>query len=392
MGGFVPLGYDNIDKALMINTDEAEKVQHLYSRYLELEPVKLLKEELDRGGITSKQGRAFSRGALYALLQNPIYIGKIRHKDKTYKGKHEGIIDKALWNSVQSTLKKNRHEKYLRTSAKEPSLLAGILFDEEGHSLSPTHSKKNNRRYRYYVNQTLIQFKQAPADAVTRVPAGKVEEIIEQDLLKLLKDTTHLLSILESLKISASEQHTIQSQADDLATDWNQLTSQQKIKHLRSMIKRIKLSRTRVVIEYSVSGIANNLLDSSLYNENHIHESCIPVKIQRCGLEMRLIIEAKDKQKLKPHPDSFKAIQESVKNGVIWNQNLVEGKDSSIKQIAVENKLSEFYVSKAIRMAFLSPSIIRRIFRGDIPFNLTLNKLKSITELDWNEQMRLFEK
>jgi site-specific DNA recombinase len=177
MGGPIPLGYDNLDRTLKVNPEEAEAVHHIYQRYLDLDSVKLLKEELDREGIRSKRGkngsggRPFSRGALYALLQNPLYIGKIRHKENVYDGNHEAIIEKTQWQAVQAALTRNRHNKYLRTQAKEPSLLAGLVFDNDGHPFSPTHTRKKNRRYRYYVNQALVQFKQIPPDAATRVPA-----------------------------------------------------------------------------------------------------------------------------------------------------------------------------------------------------------------------------
>lgn len=94
------MGYDARDPTLVVNEAEAKTVNHIYQRYIELGSVKLLKEALDRQGIASKRGkmssvgRPFSRGALYALLRNPIYIGKLRHKEKLHNGLHIAIIDK----------------------------------------------------------------------------------------------------------------------------------------------------------------------------------------------------------------------------------------------------------------------------------------------------------
>ena len=106
-------------------------------------------------------------------------------------------------------MQRNRHSKYLRTQAKEPSLLAGLLFDEAGHPLSPTHTRKESRRYRYYVNQALVQFKQAPAHAVTRIPAQTLESLVEQDVTKLLQDSVRLLEALSALKLPATDQQTL---------------------------------------------------------------------------------------------------------------------------------------------------------------------------------------
>ena len=98
MGGLVPLGYEVRDRQLVINQAEAATVRHIFTRYSELGSVRLLKEELDRNGARSKVrvskdgvesgGQAFSRGALYTLLRNPIYVGEIRHKGVCHPGQH----------------------------------------------------------------------------------------------------------------------------------------------------------------------------------------------------------------------------------------------------------------------------------------------------------------
>jgi hypothetical protein len=90
MGGLVPLGYEVRDRQLVINPSEAETVRQIFQRYCELGSVRLLKEELDRNGVRSKLriaengvrsgGESFSRGALYTLLGNSIYVGEVRHK------------------------------------------------------------------------------------------------------------------------------------------------------------------------------------------------------------------------------------------------------------------------------------------------------------------------
>jgi site-specific DNA recombinase len=107
MGGFVPLGYNVCDRRIAIDEGEAETVRYIFRRYQELGCVRLLKEDLDRRGIFSKRrtskggiesgGRSFSRGALYALLANPIYVGEIRHKGVCHSGQHEAILDRAVW-------------------------------------------------------------------------------------------------------------------------------------------------------------------------------------------------------------------------------------------------------------------------------------------------------
>ncbi len=158
MGGNVPLGYDVRDRKLVVNPEEADTVRHIFQRYAEIGSVSALKLELDRDGIVSKWrkdvsgrcagGAAFTRGALYLLLQNRIYRGEIVHKGEAYAGEHETIIDDELWSSVATRLSRNRQERQVGAGFDEPSLLAGLLHDGSGQLFTPSHAVKSGKRYR----------------------------------------------------------------------------------------------------------------------------------------------------------------------------------------------------------------------------------------------------
>src|ERR1700722_40258 len=115
MGGNVPLGYDCIDRRLVINEKEAETVRRIFQQYLEIGSVGRLKEVLDHARIHSKirknskgplsGGRHYSRGALHHLLTNRIYIGETVHKGSSYPGQHEPIIARDVWEQVSERLK-----------------------------------------------------------------------------------------------------------------------------------------------------------------------------------------------------------------------------------------------------------------------------------------------
>ena len=165
MGGVVPLGYDLRERRLVINPAEAEVVRQIFRRYLELGYVRLLKEELDRRGVVSKsrssangvrqKGYSFSRGALYVVLSNPLYIGEVRHRGVRHPGQHQPIIDLELWDKVQRQLHEHAKRRRLRAVKVEPSPLAGKLFDPSGAGLTPSHARKGERRYRYYISRGL---------------------------------------------------------------------------------------------------------------------------------------------------------------------------------------------------------------------------------------------
>jgi site-specific DNA recombinase len=165
MGGTPPLGFRPDGRSLAIVEEHAERVRLIFKRYLELGNVRRLQDELSRSGLykpvratsggRSFGGAPFRRGELYAMLANPVYIGRIRHRETTYDGLHEAIIDLPLWEAVQAKLAGNRTgERHVRATA-HASLLAGKLFDGAGERMVACHAKKGARRYRYYVSHSL---------------------------------------------------------------------------------------------------------------------------------------------------------------------------------------------------------------------------------------------
>jgi hypothetical protein len=205
MGGSAPLRYDVRERRLIVNDDEAELVRQIFARYQALGTVRLLKAELDAAGHVSKQrkgtgkaagGMAFAGGALYTILRSPIYIGKIQHKGEVYEGQHGRIVETGQWEAIQQKLARSARRKKRRTAAKDPDLLAGLPFNDRGNYMSPSHgTRKNNRRYRYYVSQALIHFREPDAGSVVRLPATTIEDLVVGRLLRLLRDAQALLEL-----------------------------------------------------------------------------------------------------------------------------------------------------------------------------------------------------
>ncbi len=138
MGGVVPLGYDVRDRKLIINEQEAETVRHVYNQYLVLKSVQVLKKHLDALGLRSKRytrkdgtelgGNPFFRGALYTILNNPIYRGLISHKKQTFPGDHDAIISEELFRSVRVVLSNQGPGEEAKTKRASPALLKGLVF------------------------------------------------------------------------------------------------------------------------------------------------------------------------------------------------------------------------------------------------------------------------
>jgi site-specific DNA recombinase len=188
MGGTPPLGYEVIDRKLVVNEAEAKLVQHIFRRYAQLSTVAKLRVALEVEGHRTKRytstsgrtfgGRAFSRGHLYRILSNRIYRGEIVHKDASYPGEHRAIIEPELWDRVQFLLTTNHRAAHTDGRVASPALLKGLIFDGAGNRMSPSHAVKGGVRYRYYISQAVLQGRAQEAGSIARLPARELEQVV----------------------------------------------------------------------------------------------------------------------------------------------------------------------------------------------------------------------
>src|ERR1700730_8955371 len=207
MGGVTPLGYATRDRKLVIVPEEAATVRQIFRRYRELGSVRLLQQDLDEQGIRSKQrtygngsragGQPFSRGALYALLSNPVYIGEIAHKGARYPGQHEAILDRETWDSVQDQLRDGASEQRGRATGPRSPLI-GKVFDEAGHRLNHRHATQAGRRYRYYVSRPLVTETAKQHPGAWRIPATQLEHLIATEAATMLAEPGAIAAVLEN--------------------------------------------------------------------------------------------------------------------------------------------------------------------------------------------------
>src|SRR5258705_3565450 len=195
VGGTLPLGYEMKDGKIAIVEEEAELVRSIFRRYLELGSVNELLRDLRERDIRTKTrllstgtprgGIPFGRGALYYLLSNHFYIGEVKYKNEILPGEQPPIMDRALFEAVrQKSLAQWSHRTVVRNNSDH--LLTGLLFDDAGHRMVPTHATKAGIRYRYYVSTPILhgEAKTASAGSVSRVPAADIEDVV----VKFLKE------------------------------------------------------------------------------------------------------------------------------------------------------------------------------------------------------------
>ena len=174
MGGFVPWGYDVRNRKLVVNPTEAAVVRSIFERFVATGSATVLARELRQEGIRTQRGSPIEKKLLYRLLSNRVYIGEAVHKGQSYPGEHAAIIDRELWDRVHAILRESPRTRASRTRAQTPALLKGLLFGPGGAAFSPTHTRKRERLYRYYVSQAVLKHGRE-ACPIGRVSAGEIE-------------------------------------------------------------------------------------------------------------------------------------------------------------------------------------------------------------------------
>ncbi len=254
MGGVCPLGYDVQSRALIVNEAEAETVRLIFGLYLKLGSVLALEGELRARGVSSKRrtsrtgeargGKPFSRGALYLMLRNVLYVGRVAHRKQTYPGQHRAIVDETTFTRAQETLDGNTNRRAATAlGAGAAAVLAGLLFDEHDRRMSPSHTSKGVKRYRYYVSRSDDP---KPEHALVRVSAGELENLVTARLQALLLDTRALHDICEEAELSASELHGMLDGAKALSKELGTALAGGRARLVGRLVGRVTLTSEQV--------------------------------------------------------------------------------------------------------------------------------------------------
>ena len=183
VGGSIPLGYRSVNKKPEIVPEEADLVRKIFADYLRLGSVAALAASLEAEGIQPKprrladgrsvQAARFMIGPLAHLLKNRFYVGEVAYRGEVYPGEH-GASSTALC-SIRCRQSSERTVARRLKRSQSPHLLTGLIFDDAGHPMSPTHASKKGARYRYYVSHALLQGRNRDAAArlALRLPKSR---------------------------------------------------------------------------------------------------------------------------------------------------------------------------------------------------------------------------
>ncbi len=387
MGGVPPLGYDVVDKQLVANADEAKTVGMIMERYLASDCVRTLLIELERDGVVSKvrhcrNGKTYGsipiqRGALYHLLANRAYIGETVHHRKWHPGKHEPIVDKALFDAVQSKLAERTSPSAPKVIKRTVSLLAGMIRDEHGRPMSPMHTNNHGRRYRYYASN-LANGSTEPA---LRLPAGDLDAAIKAGLRSLLSDGLRMRVLAEHL--SPTGQLEFVAACADRAPQLAGLSTAEARAVLGQLGTAVVVSRDSAKLLLSSKALFA-LLELPAPADDVPLGYLIATDVVGWGQESRLRL---DPPAGVVTPKDTTLIQ-LIARGFAARDELLAMDAEAAKELLVTRQR---HLERIARLSYLAPDIVRAILDGQQPRHITARGLAKIHSLpmSWAEQREM---
>jgi DNA invertase Pin-like site-specific DNA recombinase len=264
MGGKVPLGYDVVARKLIANEDEAPRVRRVFELFADtgsgIETANCLRAE----GATSKSGRPLDKGDVYKLLNNRTYVGEAAHKGNIYPGEHQGIVPRELWDRAHAVLQISPSTRANRNRVQTPALLKGLIFGVDGRALSPTHTRKKGRLYRYYVAQRVLKGDAAGDDTILRrVSAAEIEAAVVDQVRVLLRQPEIVVGTWHAARKDAPDltEGETQDALHRLEPLWEQLFPAEQARIVQSLVERVVVGPAGADIRLRIEGLSGLVRD-----------------------------------------------------------------------------------------------------------------------------------
>lgn len=280
MGGQPVLGYDVVNKKLIVNENEKYQVQKIYDFYLNNKSIRAIVDTINNWGWTTKQwktkrghlagGKPFNKQLLYTILKNPLYIGKIRHHDKIYDGEHEAIISQDIYDKVQSLLKKNNINQSNTNRKRIDSMLRGVLFCSScGSRMAKTYTVKDAKKYTYYTCLNALKNGRKKCSNKS-VPSVKLDEFVVNHMRKIATNPEFLSRFLEAFSKQRSTE----------------------IENIQSELKVLTVKLASYQIERDRMALDNTLTDIEALNRTHAQLEKVSERIHYLEKKKNILFNA----------------------------------------------------------------------------------------------------
>jgi site-specific DNA recombinase len=302
-------------------------------------------------------GILFERGSLFYLLRNRFYIGEVKYKGEILPGEQPAVMERELFDKVQQKLTDQwSHRNHAKT--KSDHLLTGLLFDDAGHRMIPTHATKAWIRYRYYVSLPHLkgESKTVSVGSVSRIPATDIEDIIVK-------------SVNEHLVAQRDQPASSSAHANDRGV-------------IKEQVIRIDVHKDRLIVRLKSAGTEEEThsTDGQLLSiawqkppSRKSRQILIPLGVPR--------------NEVRPTRIERRArVVGAISRGRRWLDEIVSGSATNIEQIATRQKCSARQVNMTISLAFLAPALVKAAVEGRLPRGIGVERLRD-TPAEWSRQL-----
>lgn len=409
VGGVPPYGYKVENQNLVPDPATAKNVPHIFKLFLQLKATKKVAAQLQREGIERFPGRPWTMQSVHNCLRNVRYVGDASNHGKIVKGRQKALVTRELWDKVRGLLKEAATTPAKRVPCPETALFQGLVFC--GYCKRPMTyrwSKKDTlgvRKYSYFVCQQDMR-KGISTCPVRHVSVTTVQDVVEQELETVMLASTALLVAAANATTFTPEQIVAGFRRHSF---WQELSSGDRRIIYRLFIRSITVFQSALELRMNipvpaaidelkkahyipreVASDANVLIDA---------EGClfvrIPVAFRTVSGRKQIVkagdgaVTAKPTQRELDDALAQGTVLKSFAKALAWMKLIDEGKAASVSQLAELVGTDRRYVLYTIRLATLSPRIIRAAMKGELPDGFSLQKVRKIETDDWEEQERL---
>ncbi len=264
MGGKVPLGYRVENRKLVVVEEEAAQVRSIFERFLVLRSATRLAHELRGRGVHSKTGAAINKGYLYRVLANRTYLGEATHKGKVYPGEHAAILTQDLWDRAHAIMQPSPRTRANENRSQSPALLKGLLFGLDGRALSPTHSRKGGKQYRYYVAQVVLKDEGDPhPDIIRRISAAEIEAAVLAQIRALVRQPEVIVGTLRAAREETPDvtEDEVRDALEQFEPMWEELFPAEQARIVQLLVERVTIGPTGADIRLRIAGLSSLVRD-----------------------------------------------------------------------------------------------------------------------------------
>jgi site-specific DNA recombinase len=256
MGGTVPFGYRVENRKLLIREPEATVVRDVFDRFIKVGSAMQLARTLNAEGVTSRSGKPMDKGMLYKMLNNRVYVGEAVHKGDVYPGEHQAIIRRDTWDKVHSILAHGPRTSGMQTRSQTPALLKGLLFAPNGLAMTPTHTRKKGKLYRYYVTTSVLKLGPDTC-SIRRLPAAEIEEAVVDQVRALLQTPEMIVRTAAAAKEldSAITEEDVRSAIVEFDRFWEELFPVEQARIVQLVVERVDLDLDGMSIRLRTNGL-----------------------------------------------------------------------------------------------------------------------------------------